>query len=279
MSLADPLAGPEALRASLLARREDLPSPEAVIHGQEPWITPTLLEILESPELQSADGPGGGWGPIYAARLLCARGDARAIEPLLRVLVDGDELDRLGNDIELHLPELGPAVLEPALAAYAAHTDGGVRNRLLGVLCSLDVSDERVFALLVDELGRVPGLAAGCLAEIGDRRALAPLARALDALEPQADASPLSNDAIVELASAIEELGGTLTRAQQAKLDAVRATARAFRDELEAILGDGPARKPAARPARPGRNAPCWCGSARKDKKCHLDEDEQQARA
>lgn len=25
----------------------------------------------------------------------------------------------------------------------------------------------------------------------------------------------------------------------------------------------------------PGRNAPCWCGSGRKYKKCHLAEDEK----
>ena len=26
---------------------------------------------------------------------------------------------------------------------------------------------------------------------------------------------------------------------------------------------------------RPGRNDPCWCGSGRKYKKCHLEEDEK----
>ena len=29
----------------------------------------------------------------------------------------------------------------------------------------------------------------------------------------------------------------------------------------------------------PGRNAPCWCGSAKKYKKCHLDADSQAAAA
>jgi uncharacterized protein YecA (UPF0149 family) len=28
---------------------------------------------------------------------------------------------------------------------------------------------------------------------------------------------------------------------------------------------------------RPGRNEPCWCGSAKKYKKCHLAEDEERA--
>lgn len=31
--------------------------------------------------------------------------------------------------------------------------------------------------------------------------------------------------------------------------------------------------------ARPGRNDPCHCGSGRKDKQCHLQQDEAEARA
>ncbi|MCC6623175.1 MAG: SEC-C domain-containing protein [Deltaproteobacteria bacterium] len=30
---------------------------------------------------------------------------------------------------------------------------------------------------------------------------------------------------------------------------------------------------------KPGRNEACWCGSGKKYKKCHLDEDEAKARA
>ncbi len=35
-------------------------------------------------------------------------------------------------------------------------------------------------------------------------------------------------------------------------------------------------REPAPEPVRPelGRNEPCWCGSGRKYKKCHMNEDE-----
>jgi len=33
-----------------------------------------------------------------------------------------------------------------------------------------------------------------------------------------------------------------------------------------------------SRPARPGRNDPCWCGSGKKYKKCHLAEDERRER-
>jgi hypothetical protein len=37
----------------------------------------------------------------------------------------------------------------------------------------------------------------------------------------------------------------------------------------------GPAQLPVRRHAAPGRNDPCWCGSGRKYKKCHLDADRQ----
>ncbi len=36
---------------------------------------------------------------------------------------------------------------------------------------------------------------------------------------------------------------------------------------------------PVAAPLRPGRNEPCWCGSGKKYKKCHLAEDEQEERS
>jgi len=33
---------------------------------------------------------------------------------------------------------------------------------------------------------------------------------------------------------------------------------------------------PVHAPPRPGRNEPCWCGSKRKYKKCHLDADDEE---
>jgi len=33
-----------------------------------------------------------------------------------------------------------------------------------------------------------------------------------------------------------------------------------------------------ASPEKPGRNEPCWCGSGRKYKKCHLAEDDIKAK-
>jgi hypothetical protein len=37
--------------------------------------------------------------------------------------------------------------------------------------------------------------------------------------------------------------------------------------------------EPFTAPPRPGRNDPCWCGSGKKYKKCHLDEDQEKERS
>lgn len=43
--------------------------------------------------------------------------------------------------------------------------------------------------------------------------------------------------------------------------------------------GLGSATTPARRRERPGRNEPCWCGSGKKYKRCHADEDDRGERA
>jgi uncharacterized protein YecA (UPF0149 family) len=35
-----------------------------------------------------------------------------------------------------------------------------------------------------------------------------------------------------------------------------------------------PSVEPIRRPPKPGRNDPCWCGSGKKYKKCHLGQDD-----
>jgi hypothetical protein len=45
-----------------------------------------------------------------------------------------------------------------------------------------------------------------------------------------------------------------------------------YEDDLDQV-------QPIVKPPKPGRNDPCWCGSGKKYKKCHLDADEKSARA
>ncbi len=45
-------------------------------------------------------------------------------------------------------------------------------------------------------------------------------------------------------------------------------------ERMIGALRSAPAEAPVE---KPGRNEPCWCGSGRKYKKCHLAEDEKKA--
>ncbi len=46
-----------------------------------------------------------------------------------------------------------------------------------------------------------------------------------------------------------------------------------FKDMIESMLAPKEAPGP---PRDLGRNEPCWCGSGKKYKRCHLDEDRQE---
>ena len=90
----------------------------------------------------------------------------------------------------------------------------------------------------------------------------------------------------IELRCAIEDLGGRLTAAQQHKCAQADAARRRLVAQLAwDVEAPAPSAGRAAAGARPtaerqrprttgqrklGRNAPCWCGSGTKYKKCHL---------
>ncbi len=233
-----------------------------------PTAVPALIEILQDQELWLADSPGLGWAPINAAVLLCEIGTTSAIEPLLTVLAANDWDDILHGTIVVWLPKIGTAVVEPALRALAASEDPIFRESIAEVLAQSGSRDERILEILLAQLRDDPERA-GLLATFGDPRALPHLSDALDRYIWVDNGEYYANDAIAELAEAIEELGGTLTPRQSAKcerLDAEHAARRA-RDDFDDDLESRSAR------ARPGRNDNCWCGSKRKYKACHLAAD------
>ena len=238
---------PETARAAILAMRETA--------------VPVLLEIAK----HHADG----WAPVHAVRLLGELRVAGAIEPMLRVLAETNGLDMLHDAASAALPELGESVLEPALRAYAENLDPSFRASVASVLARIGVRDERIFCALLEILDRSPSHA-GDMAEYGDTRALPFLARAFDAYEVRDSA--FANQDLIELYAAIEELGGTLTPGQEAKYRSALEPAERWRRQLNAALD---ARSSVLRPTRPGRNEPCWCGSTKKYKKCHLGADDR----
>jgi uncharacterized protein YecA (UPF0149 family) len=163
-----------------------------------------------------------------------------------------------------------------------------MRAGIASVLSRCATKDERSYQTLLDFLEQSPELGAIYLAEYGDSRAISALSQMFDALPMHdQDASVVSNHVFVELRSAIEELGGQLTAAQRAKADRADAPRRRFAAQMqEAVKRLAAQPQPIAqassrplerggsvisKPRKVGRNEPCWCGSGKKYKKCHLD--------
>ena len=234
-----------------------------------------LLEILEDETLSQIDSPGEGWAPIHAAELLGDLRAATAVEPMLRALTRTDTLDILHDRVLASLPRIGAPVVEPALRA-AASADGEVLDSVACVLAGIGLRDDRILNVLLAQLRRAPDFA-GNLAEYGDPRALPSLLEALDAFELDESGNPFANHALIEIRCAIEELDGTLTAEQQLKCRRGQKAAEFFRqallERLEGRADASPPVAPACRNDRPGRNDPCWCGSGKKYKRCHLDAD------
>jgi SEC-C motif/PBS lyase HEAT-like repeat len=255
-----------------------------------PSVVPRLVAILEAEELASEGAPGEGWAPIHALELLGELRAAEAIEPMLRVLIREEWGTYLHDGALQVLPRLGPGVLEPALAAYAATDDPSAHFGLSSVLAKLGVRDERIYQALVGELEQDIVMGSAHLGEYGDPRALPLLLKALDDYEPVSD-DPLENFGLPDLVQSIEELGGELTPEQRKKVDRIRAAQQPQRDRLASLLEGAVAQMdlesspvrgarsltPELRPARAarkvGRNDPCPCGSGKKYKKCCLDKE------
>jgi uncharacterized protein YecA (UPF0149 family) len=240
---------------------------------------PALLEILQDETLALPESSGGGWAPVHAAELLGELRTAEAIGPMIGVLAKTDPLDILRDQVRQSLPKIGATVIEPALrAAKGAHSE--LQDSLAAVLARIGSRDERIFEILLDQLRRDPTYA-GNLAIYGDPRAVPYLLEALDKHEIIENGNPLANHDLIELRAAIEELGGTLTAEQQRKCQRGRrqaeAALRAMRVSFEAKRHDRVIAEPVRRHDPIGRNDPCWCGSGKKYKKCHLGSDENRS--
>jgi SEC-C motif len=276
---------PQALVRDLHAQKGALPEAlrrQCLAAGAA--MVPALIALLEAGRADNQDEPEGAL--FHAVDLLGALGDARAVPILLRCLAHDDLFGGLAPSAAAALRTLGPAALEGCLAAYATTADDAFRDRLAGVLSRCGVHDERLYACLVETLQRTPELGANYLAEYGEARALDVLAPTFDTLPLRDEESPLANHVFIELRAAIEDLGGQLTAAQHQKFEAADAARRRFVAQMS--WDADPAAAPAwrmprratsvagPRPSRPvgtrklGRNAPCWCGSGQKYKKCHL---------
>lgn len=258
-----------SVRALLLRGGKELPHADrATILARGESAIPELLEIVEDEETWFSTAQGGGWAPAHAIEILGELHAEQAIAPMLDVLARTEWQDLLHDYAILGLQAIGAPAFVPTWSRLKKTRHPDLRETLLSILSELGVRDERLYEKLVKQFEESSDIcmAASNLASYGDDRALPVLSKALDAEPISHDPSPTANMTIIELADAIECLGGTFTESQQAKLQEAQRLAQAMRGLLRAAL-------PARREAKPGRNEPCWCGSGTKYKKCHLDRD------
>jgi hypothetical protein len=232
------------------------------------------------------DADARGWPSIHAVELLGTIGDSRAAPILLRCLKQSEEIERLHHEASQALVKLGSSALESCLAAYADSSDDAFRDEIACVLDGFETRDDRIYEILLDTLERTPELGANCLAEYGDSRAVPALVKRFDDLPVQHEDSPLANRVFIERRCAIEDLGGSLTAEQEMKFEQSDAQRQRFVARMEDVMiapsapsqrgtvSAANARRPVVRTQpKLGRNAPCWCGSGKKYKKCHLNRD------
>lgn len=239
---------PPALRASVLALGSAA--------------VPPLLALVEDDALSMEDAPGDGWPPCHAIALLGELRAEVAIAPMLRVLRESHWETIIHNSAAVNLPKLGPAVLEPALAALEAARGTDLFETLCFVLAKLGVRDERIFDAIRDLFDADPMMGSICFGEYGDKHALPRIEAAIESFVPVWD-SPLGARDLVDYVDSYERLGGPLPEDLADHVGDVRAEWSRRYNARSSAGG--------ARSARIGRNEPCPCASGKKYKKCCLD--------
>jgi hypothetical protein len=260
----------------------------ALLAGDRPWLSDaTRAEVLSlgaeragrivsaivEEELASPDGDPTA---LNATILAFALGLEQAIPVLVRCVERLEPDAPLARAAGAALTRMGPRATEALLDAFE-RAPATRRERIAVALTRTRAHGDRVLDALEGMLDHDPSHGPMLLADYGDPRAIPRLAEALDRapLCPPSATDPLPNEDVLGLAMAIEELGGALTRDQEAKrAGALRILADGLGCGGRPFTWAGSATRDLG-PARPGRNDPCPCGSGKKYKRCHRPEDER----
>lgn len=235
------IALPEgSVAAQLAAAGESLP--EALrtnIVGLGREVIPELIAILENDALAMRDAPGGGYVPIHAVELLSEFGAIESAESMLQVLSRCDWLDILHQALRHALRSFGAAVLEPGLKSYTAAEHQDQREAVAAVLAGIGLRDPRILSILLEIFRENVELGAGLLSKYGDLAVLPHLSAVLDACRLDSEGGMFANQDVIEIADAIEVLGGTLTESQGNLLQSIHRAGDTWRKAILSLAGAG----------------------------------------
>jgi len=273
-TLAEPRHPTQRLQSMLESRR---PAIDEEILAEARAIGPGPLTELVTFLVERALRPH--YGCYAAIRAVHLAGELRldGAAPLLaRCLPLRGGKSTLRQAAQAALTRLGQPGAEALLDAFERCGSMMDREELAELLVGLDTCHERVRNALLRVADDVPGHGATLLVRRGDWRAVPELMRRLDqlVLAPPDHCALCTRLDLEALESAAKTLGGIFTDEQYERFDEAVARGEEELEPWEDSL-DGPPPAPAPRLVRPGRNAPCHCGSGVKYKKCCLSADER----
>jgi HEAT repeat protein len=243
---------------------------------------PRLVEVLENEDFWDEAAPGDGWAPIYAARALGDIGDPSALEPMYEALGTCQPEAMLDSVLTRALQSFGDEAIEPGIAVLNRRGDE-FRADLACVFADLGVRDRRAFQVILQNFVEDPYLGAENLAVYGDPEGLDALFPMLERYLQGGLQNPDDVEEAVQVADAIEALGGELEDQQRAQINELRGSQSRAREIIEKAkageLGDHHHPDTYVRQRDIGRNDPCWCGSGDKYKHCHWRDDRRQGNA
>jgi len=251
--------------------------PDYLALGLSPEHVPDLIRMALDEDLHWADSDSlEVWTPIHAWRALAQLGAEEAIEPLTRLLARIDEFDDdwVGEDLPDAFGLIGPAAI-PTLTQYLADSSHGLWARVAaaGGLASIgklhpEARSECV-AGLTTSLRQFaqpdPTLNGFVISYLVDLRA--------------AEAAPLMEQAFAADCVDLSIQGDWEDVQIELGLIHERTSPRQH-NAVEELLGFSRLKRPPDELAQPrgmppsapelGRNDPCWCGSGKKYKYCHM---------
>lgn len=246
-----------------------------------------LLDALSDRELLEMGHPA----PLNAADLLGELQYEPAIEPLIDTLTYVDDVESpLAQVTVAALIEFGEAAVEPLLDAYVDAASRRERQLILAALAYMEFDDERIEERLVesfDELSKdylEPAHFAALYGGVRIQQALEERfeAVAAEALEPErrrrARRRNIETKRLTETVEYALFLFEKLEKAGHEPTDHQNTLADQLEDLQMSLMRPrdffGGSSEPYQARETPGRNDPCWCGSGKKYKKCHLRKDQ-----